>query len=189
MASDILLSIDARLIEVILFLENQPVSIERFGKLTGMQDTQVRNALEELDSIYHAHLHGLELVENNGQYHLLPCGELHDRLRDCYGRKVDRRLSKAALESLSIIAYAQPITRREVENIRGVASDNIIRLLRERDYIKVVGRKDIPGHPSLYGTTRKFLFEFNLPSIAALPQMSDIDRARFSKDEESLHED
>ena len=93
------------------------------------------------------------------------------------------------MEALSIIAYAQPITRREVENIRGVASDNIIRLLKERDYIKVVGRKDIPGHPSLYGTTRKFLFEFNLPSIAALPQMSDLDRTRFSKDEESLHED
>jgi len=184
MASDILLSIDARLVEVILFLENEPVSIDRFGKLTGMHETQVRKALDELDTVYHTHLHGLELVVNNSQYQLLPCGELHDRLRDCYGRKVDRRLSKAALESLSIIAYAQPITRREVENIRGVASDNIIRILRERDYIKVVGRKDIPGHPSLYGTTRKFLFEFNLPSIAALPQMSDTDRVRFSKDEE-----
>jgi len=188
-ASDMLLSVNARLIEVILFLENESISIDRFGKLTGMQDSQVREALDELDSMYGVHLHGLKLVEDSGRYQLLPCVELHDRLRECYGRKVDKRLSKAAMEALSIIAYAQPITRREVENIRGVASDNIIRLLKERDYIKVVGRKDIPGHPSLYGTTRKFLFEFNLPSIAALPQMSDLDRTRFSKDEESLHED
>jgi segregation and condensation protein B len=100
-------------------------------------------------------------------------------LRSCYGKRVDRRLSRAALETLSIVAYSQPITRREIDNIRGVASDTIIRLLREREYIKVVGRKDVPGHPCLYGTSRKFLFEFNLSSISALPKLSDIDRLRF----------
>ncbi|MDD3941563.1 MAG: SMC-Scp complex subunit ScpB, partial [Sphaerochaetaceae bacterium] len=103
------------------------------------------------------------------------------------GKKVDRRLSKAALETLAIIAYSQPVTRRDVENIRGVASDNIVRLLREREYIKVVGRKDVPGHPCLYGTTKKFLFEFNLPSISALPKLSEIDQVRFTTDEEQYH--
>ncbi len=189
MASNIPLSPDARLIEVILFLENEPVGLERFGKLTGLEKDVIKKALDELDTQYRENLHGLELIFNNGHYQLLPCGELHDRLRECYGKKVDRRLSKAALETLSIIAYAQPITRREIENIRGVAADNIVRLLRDREYIKIVGRKDVPGHPCLYGTTRKFLFEFNLPSISALPQLSDIDRERFNKDEELLHED
>jgi segregation and condensation protein B len=108
-------------------------------------------------------------------------------LRACYGKKVDRRLSRAALETLSIIAYAQPVTRRDIENIRGVSSDSIVRLLREREYIRVVGRKDVPGHPSLYGTTKKFLFEFNLPSISALPQLSEIDRMRFTQDEEETN--
>jgi segregation and condensation protein B len=83
------------------------------------------------------------------------------------------------LETLSIVAYSQPITRREIDNIRGVSSDTIIRLLRDREYIKVIGRKDVPGHPCLYGTSRKFLFEFNLASISALPKLSDIDRLRF----------
>ena len=189
MASDTILSTDARLVEVILFLENEPVGIERIEHLTGMAKEHIAEALRELETMYHVGLHGLDLVENKGLYQFLPCTDLHARLQEFYGKKVDKRLSKAALESLSIIAYAQPITRREIDNIRGVDSDNIVRLLREREYIKVVGRKDVPGHPCLYGTTRKFLFEFNLPSISALPQLSAIDSARFTKDEELSYED
>lgn len=181
------LSTNARMLEVILFLENEPVSLDTFGKLTGLDDRSVSEALRELGEHWRDHMHGLDLVESKGTYQFLPCADLHERLRDCYGKKVDRRLSKAALESLSIIAYAQPITRRDIENIRGVASDTIVRLLREREYIQVVGRKDVPGHPCLYGTTRKFLFEFNLPSISALPKLSDMDRMRFTNEEESPH--
>lgn len=179
-----ILSSNARLVEVILFLENEPVGTDKLGKLTGMEEQVLLKALKELQDYWESHMHGLHLVEDKGTYCFLPATDLHDRLRDCYGRKVDRRLSKAALETLSIIAYSQPVTRRDVENIRGVASDNIVRLLREREYIKVVGRKDVPGHPCLYGTTKKFLFEFNLPSISALPKLSEIDRARFTNDEE-----
>ena len=80
------------------------------------------------------------------------------------------------------------MTRREIDNIRGVSSDTIVRLLRDREYIKVVGRKDVPGHPCLYGTSRKFLFEFNLSSISALPKLSDRDRQRFEWDEEQEKE-
>ena len=88
------------------------------------------------------------------------------------------------METLSIVAYSQPITRKEIDNIRGVASDSIVRLLREREYIKVVGRKDVQGHPCLYGTSRKFLFEFGLKSISDLPRLSEIDRQRFDKGDE-----
>ena len=179
-----ILSLDARIVEVILFLENEPVSADRLGRLTGLSPEKVQAALKELEAFWKIHMHGLELVESNGSYGFLPASDLHDRLRDCYGRKVDRRLSKAALETLSIIAYAQPVTRRDIENIRGVASDTIVRLLRDREYIRVVGRKDVPGHPSLYGTTKKFLFEFNLPSISALPKLSEIDQVRFTSEEE-----
>lgn len=177
-----LLSTEARLVEVILFLENEPVNLGKLMKMTGFTETVVKTALSELKEHFAEDLHGLDLVESQDSYHFLPSADLHDKLRSCYGKRVDRRLSRAALETLSIIAYSQPITRREIDNIRGVASDTIIRLLREREYIKVVGRKDVPGHPCLYGTSRKFLFEFNLSSISALPKLSDIDRLRFESE-------
>ena len=182
-----ILSKHARLVEVILYLENESVSLDKIGRLTGLDSHAVERAIQELSAYWKDHMHGLELVESQGTYTFVPSGDLHDTLRECYGKKVDRRLSKAALETLSIIAYSQPVTRRDIENIRGVASDSIVRLLQEREYIKVLGRKDVPGHPCLYGTTKKFLFEFNLPSISALPHLSEIDRARFIHEEESPH--
>ena len=179
-----ILSPEARLVEVILFLENEPVSLEKLLRMTGFSQTQALDAIEELNDHYTLFMHGLDLHENQGAYQFAPSSDLHEKLRGCYGKKVDRRLSKAALETLSIVAYSQPVTRREIDNIRGVTSDTIVRLLREREYIKVVGRKDVPGHPCLYGTSRKFLYEFNLSSISALPKLSDIDRERFVKENE-----
>ncbi|MGI6432936.1 MAG: SMC-Scp complex subunit ScpB [Sphaerochaetaceae bacterium] len=75
-----------------------------------------------------------------------------------------------------------------MENIRGVNSDSIVRVLREREYIKVIGKKDVIGYPSLYGTTKKFLLDFNLKSISALPRLSDIDEQRFIEQEELFDE-
>lgn len=175
----------ARLIEALLFLESDPLSIPRLVQLSGLDEGDVTQALDEIAVHWRDHMHGLDLVETQGAYQFVPCADLHERLRECYGKKVDRRLSKAALETLSIIAYAQPVCRREIERIRGVSSDTIIRLLLERAYIAVVGRKDVPGRPCLYGTTKKFLFAFNLPSISALPKLSEIDKLRFDRQEAS----
>jgi len=179
-----ILSMEARLAEAFLFLENEPVSLEKLMRMGSLTQEQTLGALSELKEHYNLFMHGMDLVESQGSYQFLPSADLHDRLKACYGKRVDRRLSKAALETLSIVAYSQPVTRREIDNIRGVSSDTIVRLLRDREYIKVVGRKDVPGHPCLYGTSRKFLFEFNLSSISALPKLSDIDRQRFEWDEE-----
>ena len=174
---------NARLVEAILFLENEPLTVEHIGKITGLSDKDISDAISEISEYYSADNHGLALVENAESYSFVPVSSLNDKLRSCYGRKIDKRLSKAALETLSIVAYAQPITRGEITKIRGVVSDSIIRILRERDYIKVVGRKDIQGHPCLYGTTRKFLYTFKLDSISELPRLSEIDRQRFEKEE------
>ena len=178
------LSDNARLIESILYLENEPLSVERLGKMTGLSDKNVSDALSEISEVYYSDNHGLALVENSETYSFVPVSSLNDKLRSCYGRKIDKRLSKAALETLAIVAYSQPITRSEITKIRGVVSDSIIRILRERDYIKVVGRKDIQGHPCLYGTTRKFLYTFKLDSISSLPKLSEIDRMRFEKEQD-----
>ena len=175
------LSEDARLVESILFLENEPLSIDRIAKMTGLTQLAVAQVLTEISEAYYAGEHGLSLVENAETWSFVPCANLNDRLKFCYGKRVDKRLSKAAVETLSIIAYQQPVTRSEITKIRGVVSDSIVRILREKEYIKVVGRKDIQGHPCLYGTTRKFLYTFKLESIDDLPKLSETDRQRFEK--------
>ncbi|MCF0261373.1 MAG: SMC-Scp complex subunit ScpB [Sphaerochaetaceae bacterium] len=178
------LSDNARLIETILYLENEPLSTDRIGKMTGLNEKEVREALTEIADVYYTDNHGLALVESAETFSFIPCTNLNEKLHSCYGKKIDKRLSKAAIETLAIVAYSQPITRSEITKIRGVVSDSIIRILRERDYIKVVGRKDIQGHPCLYGTTRKFLYTFKLDSISSLPRFSDIDKQRFEKENE-----
>ncbi len=184
MGKDTVMKPEARLVEVVLYIENEALTVERIAEITSLEVKVVKKALEEISEIYDNSFHGLKLKFDNitGCYSFGPCEDLFEKLRQAYGKKVDRRLSKAALETLSIVAYKQPITRKEIDNIRGVISDTIIRLLREREYIKVVGRKDEPGHPCLYGTSRKFLYEFNLQSISDLPKLSEIDRQRFDEE-------
>ena len=182
------MSENARLVEVILYVENEALSTSRICELTGLTEIEVRTALNELKEISQNLNRGLTLIEEDGQYCFTASQDLYERLRKSYGRKVDRRLSKASMETLSIIAYSQPITRKEIDNIRGVSSDTIVRILREREYIKVVGRKDVKGHPCLYGTSRKFLYDFNLQSIADLPRLGEIDTLRFNKDDDEDEE-
>lgn len=178
------LSEEAKIVEVVLFIENTPLSLSRIGELTGVEEDDIIDALRELSENYRERNSGMFLLEEEDLYSFQPVPELYPRLRQSYGRKVDRRLSRAALETLSIVAYSQPITRSEIDKIRGIQSDSIVRLLRERDYIKVNGRADKPGHPCLYCTTRKFLYEFKLKSIAELPKLSEADRLKFMKENE-----
>jgi segregation and condensation protein B len=177
---------ETRLIEVVLFIENEPMTLQAISETVKMPEAEVKSALEEIKAVYENSFHGLALKFDSvaKTYSFAPSEDLYDGLRKIYGRKVDRRLSRAALETLAIVAYKQPITRREIMEIRGTSSDNIVSLLREREYIKVVGRKDENGHPCLYGTSRKFLYEFNLQSISDLPKLSEIDRMRFDEEKE-----
>lgn len=175
----VLLDDNSRLIEAILFVENEPVSLEKLMHMTKLKSDEITKSCENIKEFYDDNMHGIELLFQKNRYYFSPSSDLHERFKTCYGKKVDRRLTKAALETLTIIAYKQPITRREVDNLRGVASDTIVRLLRDRDYIKVVGRKKVPGNPCLYGTTRKFLVEFDMNSISELPRLSEVDELRF----------
>ncbi len=173
-----------KLIEAILFIENEPMNVTRLSQLTDTAHETVTEAILLLSELYREGERGLILKETAQGYQFSPSEDLHDALRRSYGKRVDKRLTRAALETLSIIAYAQPVTRRDVENIRGVSSDSIMRMLSEREYIHVVGRKDVPGHPGLYGTTRKFLIHFGLKSISDLPRLSELDKERFLQNEE-----
>lgn len=189
MSKNKFLSENAKIIEAILFVENEPVSLEKLEKMTKLSQKEIEEGCKELKKIFDEQMHGLTLVLNKNRYCFVPTIDLNAKLKKAYGKKVDTRLSKAAIETLSIIAYKQPITRREIDNLRGVSSDTIVRILRDREYIKVLGRRHEIGNPCEYGTTLKFLMEFNLNSISELPRLSNIDKIRFSRDDEEEQEE
>ncbi len=170
---------ESELIEAVLFLESDPVEINTLVKITDLPKEVVEQALAVLENKYQQPGNGLELIQFAGGYTLSPKQRLWDFLKERYGQKNDKRLSRAAMETLSIIAYSQPITKAEIENIRGVAADNMIRMLMDRSLIKTVGKKDVPGKPSQYGTTRDFLKVFGLSSISDLPKLDDVQQVRF----------
>ena len=168
------LSTEIALVEAVIFLEGDPLAIGDISKITGLEKSVVNEAVRELEKIYSDERHGIALVEIGSTFQFLPKDQLLPHLKERYGKKNEKHLSKAALETLSIIAYSQPITRAEVDNIRGVASDNMIRLLVQKELVKEMGKKDVPGKPTQYGTTKKFLHVFRLKSISELPRLDDV---------------
>ncbi|MFP4362412.1 MAG: SMC-Scp complex subunit ScpB [Spirochaetia bacterium] len=173
------LSKEQSIIESILFLEAEPVDLKIPSSVSQLSQDVVIQVLADLKEHYTASEHGIELVEIGGGFLLVPKQELWDQLKSRYGKKNDNKLSKAAIETLSIIAYSQPITKSEIESIRGVSADNMIRTLLHKDLIKEVGKKDAPGKPTQYGTTKTFLRYFKLNSIADLPKLSETESERF----------
>ncbi|MDR1316222.1 MAG: SMC-Scp complex subunit ScpB [Spirochaetales bacterium] len=168
------------LIEAILFLETDPIDGKTLCRASALPQDVVDAALEALREKYSQPEHGVELLMLGGGYMFAPKKELWEYLKDRYGRKNDNRLSRAAIETLSIVAYSQPITRGEIYNLRGAAPDNMIRLLLARNLIREMGKKDAPGKPTQYGTTKEFLKLFRLASIADLPKLEEQDRERFA---------
>ena len=173
----------SRLVEAILFLEAEPQSAARLSRLTGLAVEAVQAAVDQVQRRF-AGAHGVQVLEVAGGYTLVPKPDLWPWLRPHYGRLSQGKLSRAALETLAIIAYSQPVTRSEIESIRGVSPDAMLRVLGERDLICEVGRKEIPGRPIQYGTSAEFLRVFGLTSIADLPRLAEADRARFKASDE-----
>ena len=174
---------DASVVGAILFLESEPVSEAYISRVSGLSDEEVLNALQRLAAEYEATVHGFAPLRSGGGWILAPKIELWEYLKDHYGKKNEAKLSRAAMETLSIIAYSQPITRAEVEAIRGVSADGMIRFLLSRDFIQEAGKKDVPGKPIQYGTTQEFLKYFKLGSLTDLPKLNEIEKNRFEKTE------
>jgi len=174
---------EAALIEAVLLLENDPVEPRKLAGITGLSMEAVQEGIALLQSALESDGHGLEIVEIGGGYSFAPRKGLWEQLRERYGKSAENRLSKAALETLAIIAYSQPITRAEIESIRGVAADGMIKLLASRNFIREVGKKDVPGKPVQFGTTREFLKAFRLSTISDLPKLDGLERERFEQEE------
>jgi segregation and condensation protein B len=169
------------LVEAVLFLEQEPVDEKHIARVTGFSEAEVEAGLEALKERYGRTCGGLEIARIGGGVTLAPKKAHWEALRERYGRKNAARLSRAAMETLAIIAYSQPVTRAEIEAIRGVQADNMIRLLLERGLVRETGKKDIAGRPAQFGTTKEFLSLFRIESIAGLPKMDEADAERFEQ--------
>lgn len=178
------LATEIALVEAVLFMETEPLDEAAISRVTGIGRPAVERAIRSLAERYDQPGHGMMLEHIAGGIQLTPRSELWPSLRKRYGNRQDRRLSRAALETLSIIAYSQPITRAEIEAMRGVSPDGMIRLLLQKDLIAEVGRKDLPGRPVQFGTTPEFLRTFRLGSLSDLPRLDERSRVKFDDDAE-----
>lgn len=173
------LDTETALVETVLFLESEPQNAENLAKITKFSVDVVNECLERLKEKYTNADSGIELAQIIGGWALVPKKELFDFVKERYGKKNEGKLSKSAIETLTIIAYSQPITRAEIERIRHVNVDNMMRILLDRKFIMEKGKKDIPGKPTMYGTTKEFLEFFHLQSIDDLPKLDDKESERF----------
>jgi segregation and condensation protein B len=170
---------EAALLEAILYLESGVLDEEALARISGLSEETVEKALGVLAERCTHPGSGIELSRIGGGITLAPKRDYWEKLRDRYGKRNEGRLSRAAMETLSIIAYSQPITRSEIKSIRGVDPDTMIRQLEEKQFIREIGKKDAPGKPVQYGTTAEFLRFFRLNSIADLPKLDEREADRF----------
>jgi|YNPNPStandDraft_1061719.scaffolds.fasta_scaffold04121_9 segregation and condensation protein B len=161
------------LLESLLFVASEPVAISRLAQALEVDQEAVERALAALAQDYVEARRGLRLQRKGDRVQLCTMPEAAPYVERFLGLDLSTRLSAAALETLAIIAYRQPITRAEIEAVRGVNCDGVLRTLLARELIEPVGRLEAPGRPFLYGTTFQFLHYFGLDSLEALPPLPD----------------
>jgi segregation and condensation protein B len=161
-------------LEAILFVTNEPVKLEELVDAFGDEEREAIVAqLDEIRRVLEANVGGFMLEQTAGGWRLATRPEHEPTLKKYFAKKGENRLSLAALETLAIIAYRQPVTAPEVNDLRGVNSTAVIRTLLERRMIRVAGRKNVVGSPFLYRTTRDFLVHFGLNDIRDLPRLEE----------------
>lgn len=162
------------IVEALIFASPDPLTPKMLFKLLADEPKEdVLAAIEALKREY-ADRPGLTLVEVAGGYQITTRPELHEWVRRLFHERTTQKLSVASLETLSVIAYKQPITQAEIGEIRGVNTSGVLSTLLERHLIKIVGRKNVIGRPFLYGTTREFLIRFGLKDVGDLPKIEDM---------------
>jgi len=161
-------------VESLMFVADAPLTLDRLCSILEEYERQdIRAAIEELLADYRQAERGIYLAEVAGGWQLRSRPENADYLRRL-SRSRAFRFSHSSLEALAIIAYRQPITRAEVEYLRGVDSGGVLKTLLEKKLVRILGKKDIPGRPLIYGTSREFLETFNLKDLASLPTLKEV---------------
>ncbi len=162
--------------EAILLAAARPVTLDQllalFGENERPERAEMRAALEALEAEFDGR--GIELVQVASGYRIQVTDEMQPWVSRLWEEK-PARYSRALLETLALIAYRQPITRGEIEDVRGVSvSTSIMKTLQEREWVRVVGHREVPGHPAMYGTTKEFLDYFSLKSLDELPTLAEL---------------
>lgn len=158
-------------IESLLFVSGEPLSIKDITNALESNIKVVKEVLDEMVLEYDNEKRGIKLISINGEYQLVTKAENGDYIQKLLKKNKRQSLSQASLESLAIIAYKQPITRVDIDEIRGVKSESAMQRLIEKDLIKEVGRLEVPGRPILFGTTEEFLRQFGLRELNELPSL------------------
>jgi len=162
------------IVEALIFASPEPLTLKALVKLL---DTEPREDIEAAIAALKQDYDrpgGLQIVEVAGGYQIVTRPELHEWVRRLFHERTTQKLSVAALETLAVVAYRQPVTAPEIAEIRGVNTAGVLGTLVERHLVKVVGRKQVVGRPFLYGTTREFLERFGLNDLSDLPKVEDM---------------
>lgn len=162
------------IVEALIFASPEPLTPKTLFKL--LSDEPKEDVVAAVDAVRQDYESrpGLHLAEVAGGYQITTRPELHEWVRRLFNERTSQKLSVASLETLSVIAYKQPITQAEIGEIRGVNTSGVLSTLLERHLIKIVGRKNVIGRPFLYGTTREFLIRFGLKDLNDLPKIEDM---------------
>ncbi len=164
-----------RIIEALLFSSSKPITVSEVKKvLRGLRPSEIEKLILNLKTEYEQETRSFRIQEIAGGYEISTDPKFAPWIMKLEMHKRARQATQSALETLAIIAYKQPVTRAEIEDLRGVDIASVIAALLEKSLIKIVGRKEVPGRPFLYGTTEKFLEHFGLKSLSDLPQVGEI---------------
>jgi segregation and condensation protein B len=161
-------------VEAVLFASDEPLSVERLANIVEATVKQVRQHIETLNNKYQANNNAFRIEQIAGGYQMLTLSPYNHWLKKLLRERSDNKLSPAALETLAIIAYKQPVMRADIEAIRGVTAGELIRGLMYKGLVKIVGRAEVLGRPMLYGTTKRFLEIFGLNSLKDLPKVEEL---------------
>ncbi|MCX5710956.1 MAG: SMC-Scp complex subunit ScpB [Candidatus Omnitrophica bacterium] len=174
-------------IEALLFASEKPVMLEQIKKaLDNLDSEEIKRLIAELKSDYENSGRGMRIVEVAGGYQMTTFPGFATFLRKMYRERQADRLSRPALETLAIIAYKQPLTRTEIESLRNVNVDGVMKSLTDKFLIRITGRKKVAGRPFVYGTTRQFLEHFGLKSLDELPKMENFTELAQQKEQEQI---
>ncbi len=161
-------------IEAVLFASDEPLSAERLANIVETPAKQIRQHIKNLNDKYQANNNAFRIEQIAGGYQMLTLSPYNHWLKKLLRARGDSKLSPAAMETLAIIAYKQPVIRADIEAIRGVAVNELVRSLMEKGLVKIVGRAEVLGRPMLYGTTKKFLEVFGLNALKDLPKNEEL---------------
>ena len=160
-------------VEAVLFASDEPLSANRLANIVGTGAKQIRDHIKNLNGKYEQDNHAFRIEQIAGGFQMLTLSPYNHWLKKLLRVRSDGKLSPAAIETLAIIAYRQPVIRADIEVIRGVAAGEMVRSLMYKGMVKIVGRAEVLGRPMLYGTTKKFLEVFGLNTLKDLPKIEE----------------